>query len=191
MTSKEVNASFSLTISLEYALALLSRCNQKTPISTHPAKPTEKANPPKRQSAQSGEKVPTFKKIPVTTLRRILSTLSERYGDNVFRTADAQAIAVKFGLSKTLTGYALQFALKQGEIHKVSLGKYSFRAKTNYVPAPEALIDIVTGQVNSMMSVLKLMACISDRVSLYFSELGLVAHFFTNKDRNALHPLRI
>lgn len=151
MTSKEVNVSFSLTISLEDALALLSRCSQKPSLSVHSAEPTERANTPKRQSPLSGEKVPTFKKIPIPTLRRILSALSERCGKGIFRTADAQATAVSLGRSRTLAGYALQFAVTEKEIHKVSLGKYTFRAKMNYEPVPEILVDIVASEEETAM----------------------------------------
>jgi hypothetical protein len=190
MTSKEVNVSFSLNISLEDALALLSRCSQKSPLSIHSAKSTEKANPLKRQSAQSGEKFQTFKKIPIPTLKRVLAVLKEQYADTAFRYADALRPAEKLGISRTIVGYSLQYAIQAGKARKISLGNYTFKAKTKYEPSADSLIDIVTQDIGRLLSTLKLMSKVSENVKLYFGESGLTARFW-NQEKNGMLDIRI
>lgn len=186
LTGKEVNVSFSLTLSLEDAIALLSRSSDKKVASLHLVDSTKKANPPKRQTTQNGERVPTFKKVPIPTLKRVLSTLSGQYGDGIFRYCDALAVAVKSGLGRTLVGYALQYAIQQGEIRKVSLGKYTFKVRTKYEPVQDGLIDIITPDAGRFFSTLKLMARVSQNVKLYFGESGLTARFYSQNNSGML-----
>jgi hypothetical protein len=92
MVPKEVNVPFNLTISLEDALVLLSRYSDRKTISDDSAKSTEKGNPPKRQTSQNGERVPTFKKIPIPTLGRVLSAVSGQYGEGIFKETSPSAL---------------------------------------------------------------------------------------------------
>jgi hypothetical protein len=190
MATDVVNISFSLTVSLEDALSLLLRCNQKNSLSVNSAKSTEKVDPPKRQSTQKGE---CYNRIPIPTLKNLLSILSSRYGDSVFRFSDGLALVRKQQkISSTVLRYALEHGIEKGGVRKVSQGLYTFGMMApKYTAALEALIDIVTPHTSWLLSTLKLMAKISEGINVYFSENGLSARFFTNKDRSAMLSVNV
>lgn len=190
MPGDEVSISFNLSLPLEQALELLLtlRKNGKNAISV---KTTKTARMPKRQIAESDEREKGyFKRIPVATLRRVISAIAAQYGDNVFRPGDAFAVASKLGLSRTLSRYAVEYAVQQGEIHKVASGRYSSKAQTKYEPVADSLIDIVTQHADRLLSTFKLMSKVSEIVSLYFGQEGLAARFM-NENKSGMLDVRI
>lgn len=59
-------------------------------LTIRPKRP--KRESPKRQTFQNGENVPTFKKVPILILRRVLSALSGQYGEGIFRETSPSAL---------------------------------------------------------------------------------------------------
>jgi hypothetical protein len=93
-------------------------------------------------------------------------------------------------MSRTLAGYCLQWSVEKGELHKVSLGKYTFKVQTKYEPSPDSLIDVITQDAGRLLSTLKLMSKVSENVKLYFGDNGLTARFW-NQEKNGMLDVKI
>jgi hypothetical protein len=155
---------------------------------------TEKANSAKAVKSTKAANKPHFKNMPVKTLENILSTLFQRYPDRPFGRPDIKRLQLQnqaHPASSSLVGYALQYGVSIGKLHRLSLGLYSFKAPadtTKYTPAKDSLIDIMASeqQTTRLVSIFRLMGHVCKSVSLYINEQGISARFFTNQDRTAM-----
>lgn len=172
---------------IDEALEVLSKLRS----SSNDKKKKEELVVVKKKSVESKGK---YKGMPYASLDSVLDILKNKYVDCSFRWNEAVMCANEAGFSKSLCGYAMRYAVGNGQLHKLSYGKYSFRAsesavkKQQFTLDKDSLIDIVASEkeTTKILSIFRLMGRVCRTAALYFNEQGMSARFFTNEDRSAL-----
>ena len=149
------------------------------------------AKRPKRQNGSNGIPATSarYKHWSVSTLREILGLLREHFKET-FSWSDGIALVKRQNLSSATFHAALMYGIEEGDVYKVSHGRYSFQAPDEYRPIKDSLLDVVCPDIKRLLSTFRVMTKLGDIISLYFNDECVSARF-NNRERTAMLEVRI